>query len=543
MASASKDSWTSAAPARLSRRALLTTLSTAPLAAPALATADREQRVAKFVVSAEPSSLDPVWTTANGTHDHGYLVFDTLYGRDDQYAVRPQMLAGHTIADDGLTWRLVLRPGLRFHDGEPVLARDAVASIRRFAARDAFGAALLDATAVLDAPSDDTIRFRLKRPFPLLPNALGKTGGPMPAIMPERLAQTDPRKAVTEMIGSGPYRFNVAERVSGALLVYDRFDAYVPRPEGEPSFTAGPKRAHLQRVEWHIIPDQQTAAHALAAKEVDWLSVVPPDLLAGLRADPTIKIRILDRAGSICIMRFNHLYPPFDNPAIRRALLGAVSQREFMIGVSGSDPDGWRDGVGVFPPDTPMANDAGLDVLTGPRDLEAVAHAIRAAGYRGEPVTLLAARNTAIGYALAEIGADLLRKVGMNVAFLAMDFASLVQRRANMAPPDQGGWNMFFTTLGSADTLDPSSHLGLRGNGRNAWFGWPTAPKLEALRLAWIQTVDPLEQRRLAVALQQQFWLDVPEIPLGALYLSTAHRRGLVGMRSGFPQFYDLRWA
>jgi peptide/nickel transport system substrate-binding protein len=528
---------------RLDRRALLTTAVTAPLAAPALAKADSAQRLLKFMLGAEPSSLDPVWTTANGTHDHGYLVFDTLYGLDDRYEVRPQMVAGHTVSDDGLTWRLVLRPGLRFHDGEKVLARDAVASIRRFAARDAFGAALLDATDVLDAPSDDTIRFRLNRPFPLLPNVLGKTGAPMPAIMPERLALTDPHRAVSDMIGSGPFRFIAAERVSGSLLSYHRFEGYVPRPDGDPSFTAGPKRVHLDRVEWHIIPEPQTAAHALMAGEMDWWSVVPPDLLAGLRTAPALDTRILDGAGAICIMRFNHLHPPFDNPAIRRALLGAVSQREFMQGVSGSDPDGWRDGVGVFPPGTPMANDAGMDLLNGPRDLAAVAQAIRSAGYQGEPVTLLAARNAEVGYGLAVIGADLLRKVGMNVEFLTMDFASLVQRRANMSPPAQGGWNIFFTALGSADTLDPASHLGIRGNGRKAWFGWPSAPKLEALRAAWLRTADPLEQRRLSVALQQQFWLDVPNIPLGALYLSSAYRRQLTGMRSGFPQFYNLRWA
>ena len=127
--------------------------------------------------------------------------------------------------------------------------------------------------------SDTVIEFRLKQPFPLLPNALGKTGTSMPCIMPERLAKTDPNKQVTEMVGSGPFRFKADERVPGALVVYERNRDYVPRPDGPPTFTAGPKVVHYDRVEWRVIPDPATAANALVNGEVDWWQASTPDLL------------------------------------------------------------------------------------------------------------------------------------------------------------------------------------------------------------------------------------------------------------------------
>ena len=141
-----------------------------------------------------------------------------------------------------------------------MLARDCVASIRRWGARDGFGQALLAATDEISAPDDRTIVFRLKYPFPLLPDALAKTPPSMCPIMPERLAATDPYKQVTEMVGSGPYRYKADERVAGSRVVYERNTKYVPRPDGTPDGTAGPKIAHFDRIEWQIIPDAGTVA-------------------------------------------------------------------------------------------------------------------------------------------------------------------------------------------------------------------------------------------------------------------------------------------
>ncbi|HEY8871406.1 MAG TPA: ABC transporter substrate-binding protein, partial [Stellaceae bacterium] len=158
--------------------------------------------------------LDPVVTFNRQTRNYAYLVFDTLYGLDTNWQPQPQMVEGHEVEDDGLTWLLRLRDGLSFHDKEPVLARDVVASIRRFGVRIPFASALMAATDELSAPDDRTVRFRLKRPFPQLPMALAGPGGAVPVIMPERLAATSPFQQVKEVVGSGPYRFLKDQHIS-----------------------------------------------------------------------------------------------------------------------------------------------------------------------------------------------------------------------------------------------------------------------------------------------------------------------------------------
>src|SRR6516164_8778201 len=320
--------------------------------------------------------------------NYAYLVFDTLYGIDTSWAAQPQMVEGHQVEEDGLTWTLRLRDGLRFHDKEPVLARDVVVSIRRFAARIIFANALMTATDELSAPDDRTVRFRLNRPFPHLPDALAGPGGIVPAIMPERLAVTSPFKPVAEIIGSGPYRFLADEHITGARAAYERFPLYQPRAAGPVGFTSGPKIAHFDRIEWLTL-DQFSAMAALRNGEVDWKDSPLPDLAKALTGDPNITV-ILQYATAMGFLRFNHLHSPFDNAAVRRALLGAVDQAEAMTAVAGTDRTFWHDGIGLFPAGTPLANDAGIEVLRRPRDYIAVRQALAQAGYNGEKIAVLA---------------------------------------------------------------------------------------------------------------------------------------------------------
>ena len=349
------------------------------LAAPRLGRAERTSKLV-FVPTEDLGALDPVIIGIRSTRNHAYLVFDTLYGIDVSWAAQPQMVEGHQVEEDGLSWTLTLRDGLRFHDKEPVLARDVVASIRRFAARISLANALMVATEELSAPDDRRVRFRLKRPFPHLPEALAGPGSNVPAIMPERLATTSPFKPVDEIIGSGPYRFLRDEHVSGARAAYERFPLYRPRTAGPVGFTAGPKVAHFDRVEWLTL-DPFSAMAALRNGEIDWWELPPSDLVEQLARDRDITV-IPQYATAMGILRFNHLHPPFNNVAVRRALLGAVDQAEAMTAVAGTDRAFWHDGIGLFPAGTPFANDAGIDVFR--RDYVAVWQALASAGYNGE---------------------------------------------------------------------------------------------------------------------------------------------------------------
>ncbi len=511
----------------------------AALAAPRIGRG-AERRALRFVPQADVAVLDPIWTTSYQTRDHAFLVFDTLFGQDAGFAAQLQMLDAAAPDADGLRWTLRLRPGLLFHDGTPVLARDCVASIRRWAVRDSFGQALLAATDGLSAPDDGTIVFRLSRPFPLLPDALAKTA-PVPCvIMPERLAATDAFKQVSEMVGSGPYRFLADERVPGARVAYARFDGYVPRPGGTPSRTAGPKRAGFDRVEWTVIQDAATAGAALQRGEVDWWLAANPDLLPRLRADRRLVVRTQDPAGIIGTMRFNQLHPPFDNAGVRRAVLGAVTQADHMQAVSGPDRALWADGVGFFCPGTPLASTAGMEALTAPRDLDRSRRELEAAGYHGERVVLLVPTDIPSTNALAEVTADLFRRLGLNLDAQAMDWGTAVQRRTSMEPVERGGWSVFQTSWSGLDMATPAGHPFLRGNGLKAAPGWPSSPALEGLRDGWLRADGAGAQRALAEQMQVQAFQDVPYVPLGQQFQQTAYRADIMGIQPGLPVFWNV---
>src|SRR5580704_16007272 len=320
------------------RRDLLKTAAAATLSAgvaPRLGRGADRAKTLVFVPTSDLTILDPVVTGARPTRNSAYLVFDTLYGIDIEWKAQPQMVEGHTVEEDGLTWTLKLRDGLRFHDKEPVLARDVVASIRRFAPRVSFATALMATTHELSAPDDRTVQFRLKRAFPHLREALAGPGANVPAIMPERLAAQSPDKPIAEVVGSGPFRFLASEHVSGARAVFERFEAYQPRGGGPVGFTAGPKVAHFDRVEWLTL-DPFSAAGALRRGEIDWWENPPRDLVDQISSDANITV-VPHYATAIGVMSFNHLYPPFDNPAIRRALLGAVDQAEAISAIAGTN--------------------------------------------------------------------------------------------------------------------------------------------------------------------------------------------------------------
>ncbi|MCC6718167.1 MAG: ABC transporter substrate-binding protein [Acetobacteraceae bacterium] len=512
---------------------------TAALAAPSVVRAQNASTL-RFVPHADPSSLDPVWTTADITRNVSLTVFDTLYGVDKEGNPHPQMLAGATLSSDGLTWEGTLRDGLKFHDGTPVLARDAVASVNRAFKRDALGQAAAARMNEMTAPSDKTIRIRLKTKFGLLPTALSAY---TTAVMPERIAgKTDANTQIPEVMGSGPYKFKADERIPGARIVFERNAAYVPRPAGGvDSFTAGPKVPHFERVVWTIMPDPATAMSALLNNEIDWWENPTIDLIPALKKDRRLVLENKDPAGSIGCLRFNHLLPPFDNVKMRQAVQTAINQRDVMEAVAGAEPSMIRVPAGLFIPGSPLANDEGFDRVAKWGNIELAKKQLAEAGYKGERIVVLSATSIPSIWAEAQVANDVLKRMGLNIDVVAVEWGTVVQRRASTETIDKGGWNIFYTYLGGAGNLSPASMSAARGNGRRAWFGWPDMPKMEALRDKWFEAPDMAAQKALVRQMQALAWDEVPYVNLGSYVGVTGYFNYLKGIRDGFPQMYGVR--
>ena len=527
---------------RIGRRAAITSASAAiaaPLAAPALAASERE-RVLKFMPQVDLVTLDPHYSMTNVTRNHGGLVFDQLYGTDSAFKAQPQMAEGHTVEDDGKRWKIRLREGLRFHDGEPVLARDCAASIRRWGRRDVLGVELLRIADEISAADDRTIEFRFKRPFLKLAEALGKPGAYMPAMMPERLAVTDPYKQIPEIVGSGPFRYVAGERLQGVRNVYARFDGYVPRPNGKPDRAAGPKIVNFERVIWTTMPDQGIALAALQKGEQDWWEFASQDLLPLVRKDPNLRGEVLETEGNYIMVRFNHLQPPFNRPEMRKVILRALNQEDFCAAVGGGTADLQRPNAGFFPLGMPDATETGLSALRPPlTDAQANA-ALKAAGYAGEKIVQISPADYPNVRAANEVLADLLKRIGINLEYVSTDWSSMTQRVIRKDAPEAGGWHIHMLNVPCLSVASPLVNSRLRGTGSEE-SGWYTGARYEELRAEWLLAEQPDDRRRLAEALQRECLDTVPLVPGGITLQPAAWRADLDGVLGGVPKFWNVR--
>ncbi len=511
----------------------------AKFSAPALAQG-ANARTLRFVPQANLANFDPIWTTQYVVRNAAALVWDTLYGFDDKLQPQRQMVESEEVSADGLTWTFRLRAGLKFHDGEPVLAKDCVASLARWAVRDSMGQMVVAIQQELTATDDRTFRWMLKKPYPKLLTALGKNSTPMAFIMPERIAKTDPFKQIGEYIGSGPMRFAAKEWVPGAKSVFEKFDGYVPRNEPA-SWLAGGKKMLVDRIEWIVMPDPATASAALQNGEIDWWETPISDLVPLLRKNPNVMVDIADPLGNVGSFRMNWLYPPFNNVLARRAVLTAMSQEDYMRAIVGDDDKLWKPLPGYFTPGTPLYTEEGGDILKGPRNLDAAKKLLAQSGYAGEPVTCLVAQDQSITKAQGEVTADLLKRMGMNVDFAAIDWGTVGQRRAMKTPPGKGGWQMFHTWHAGADCISPAPYIAIRATGDKAWFGWPSDAKTETEIAAWFDA-KTLDDEKAAINRVNKAALDaVIYAPTGFFLAYQAWRKNVSGVVKGpLPFFWGV---
>ncbi|SKA31731.1 peptide/nickel transport system substrate-binding protein [Enhydrobacter aerosaccus] len=494
----------------------------APLAVPAQA-----QTVLRFAPHSDLKILDPIWTTALITTDHGMMVYDTLFAVDDKLEVKPQMVDKWEVSPDKLTWTFTLRDGLEWHDGTPVTAEDCVASLKRWGAKDTMGQKLMSAVTELSAPDAKTIKMVLSQPYGLVLETLGKSSSNIPFMMPKRIAQTDPNTQITDPTGSGPFIFKKDEWKPGEKIVYVKNPRYKPRNE-PPSGLAGGKVAKVDRVEWIWIADTQTQANALMAGEIDILEMVPPDLLPLLEKDKNIKTFVVNTAGRQYAMRFNTLYKPFDNPKIRLAALYALDQKEILEANVG-DPKYYTVCKSLFPCGSPLESTKGWeDKLSG--NAAKAKQLLQEAGYDGTPIVMMHQTDVPGHNNLATVAKPQLEKAGFKVDLQPMDWQTLVSRRAKKDPPDKGGWNVFFTSWGSTDVLNPVSTAFLNASCDKATFGWPCDAELEKLRDAYAKETDPAKQKAIAEQVQLRM-LDYPtHAPLGQYTAPSAMRSNITGL-------------
>jgi peptide/nickel transport system substrate-binding protein len=512
----------------------------AGLSAPAAAQA---KGVLKVIPHASLTTLDPVATTGYIVRNHGYMIWDTLFAMNEKLEVQPQMASGVEISADKLTYRITLRDGLAWHDDTPVTSADCVPSLERWGKVDGMGIRLMTYVESITADGPKTIVIKLKRPYGFVLESIGKLSTNVPFMMPKRLAEKPHTERLTanDMIGSGPFRWVAGEYRPGARTVYVRNPKYVPRSEAA-SNASGGKVVHLEGVEWINFPDPTTALNALMSGEVDYYEQVPADLLPVVSRAPGVKLGNFNPLGNVGMGRFNHLAAPTNNPGVRRAIATAINQADVLKAAIGQ-ADFMRECHSIVPCGTTFESKAGADNI-GKGRLDEARRILRESGYNGERIVLLATTDIPVQTAMATVVADTLKRIGMNVDAQAMDWATVLQRRTNRNPVDQGGWNMFFTWWEGADVLDPVVQFAMSGAGDRAWVGWANDPETEALRTRFAEAGSVDEKKKLTDEIQKrQFETGNFQAYLGQFFVATGFRENVSGILNAPPFFWNIRKA
>jgi peptide/nickel transport system substrate-binding protein len=468
------------------------------------------------------------------------MVYDTLLAMDANFKVQPQM-AEYKVSDDKLTYTFTLRDGLKWHDGAPVTAEDCVASLKRWGKADGMGQKLMDFTASIEATDAKTITLKLKEPYGLVLESIGKPSSLVPFMLPKRLAEAPAGTPLPEQIGSGPFKLVKAEFQPGVKAVFEKNKDYVPRKEPA-SWTSGGKVVKVDRVEWVTMADAQTAVNALQSGDIDFIENPAWDILPVLAADKDLVVHTLSPLGFQTLGRMNFLYPPFDNIKVRRAAFLAMSQKPVLDALVGN-PEYYKVCGAVFGCGTPLATDVGSETLVKGDGMAEARKLLTESGYDGTPVVVMAPGDVVTLKAQPIVVAQQLRDAGFKVDVQATDWQTVVSRRASQKSPKEGGWNMFFTNWAGPDVLNPVANMSVGGRGtKGGWFGWFENPKMEELRDKFARATSPDEQKKFAAEIQALAFEQVAYIPLGQYEAPSVWRKSLSGVVDGpaTPVFWNI---
>ena len=502
-----------------------------------IAGAEAQPSVIKVVPHADLRVLDPHLATPLITKMHGAAFYETLLTWDSKLNIRPMAAQSLSVSADRLTYTFTMRPGVKFHDGTPVRSQDAVASLKRWMARDSLGRRLNGLVSAYEIQSDQVFSLKLKEPDAFVEFTLGAVGALLPQIMREKDAMTDPNTAVTEIVGSGPFRFVASEWVPGSKVVYAKNPDYVSRTEATDGL-AGARIVKVDRVEWTIIPDPATAAAALGKGEVDFWDTVALDQLPVLAKNKDIVTGKLVPLPYVANIRMNQIQPPFNNVKVRQAVAHLLDQNELMQAAIG-DPDWYATCLAFFVCGSPNGTLAGSEPYARPSVAKAK-EALAASGYKGEKVVILGTKELAPIGGMVEVLNQRMKEAGFNVELRMMAWGVLTTL-INKNPPDADSWHIFATYSTGGVMHHPLTNIfaDMDCNAKNV-AGWPCDQEQMRLRAAYLKASGDAQKPALD-ALHRRIWDQVVYVPGGQFDAPFAWRKTLYGVAPmALPVFWNI---
>ncbi|RUS46588.1 ABC transporter substrate-binding protein [Cohnella sp. AR92] len=389
----------------------------------------------KVAVTAQPPTLDSATTASALALDIAGNIFETLFTLNENYEPTPVLAESYTKSDDGLTYTIKLRQGVKFHNGKELTSDDVVASMNRWLVTSSRAKALLEGAnfSALDA---GTVELKLAKPNPDVLVLLSAQAA-FPAIFPKEVIDSAPAEGITDYIGTGPYKLQEWKQDQYIHLV--RNEDYVS-PEGEPSGFAGKKEAATPNLYYYFVPDNATRIAGVKSGEYDIADSIPTENFEELSADSGVNLS--SYPGGTLTAFLNSSEGAFKNEKLRQAAVAALNADDILL-ASFANPDLYKLDPGYMnPSQTQWASTAGSEYYNQ-NDQEKAKQLLQEAGYNGEKIVLLTTPDYSEMYAATLVIQEELKQVGFNVDVLSSDFPTFLKTK-----DEHSKWNLMVTSNG-----------------------------------------------------------------------------------------------
>ncbi len=451
----------------------------------------------------EPPHLDEHQSTAELIAVLGYCAYEGLFTYDADYQPIPELVAEHTVSEDGLTHTMALRQGVMFHNGEPLTAADAIASVERWGRISGVGKRLMEKTAELAQVDDSTIEFRLNEPYGTILIALAHNTQAC-TIHPKSIldaAGDEPMTDPAQYVGTGPYR--LAEWRRDAAMRFERFDDYQSAPGDVPNGYGGRKYAYADAIEFIPVPDEAARVAGLQAGDYQLGLDIGNDQYEVLNGAPGIIAEILTPT-NWDVFFLNWSSPLMSNLAMRQAVQAAFDHLPMLQSGRGGD-EFVRLDPGLMMQQTPWYSTAGEEFYNV-NDPDLARAKLEEAGYDGTPLRFMTTQEYSYMYGEAIVAQQQLEAVGITVDLQVTDWATVLERRAQ---PEE--WDMFGTGHGFVPDPSQISYVGQM----NQYPGWWSSESSLELAAELLAESDFDTRKGVFDQIQEAHYTEIPAIKIG----------------------------
>ena len=461
----------------------------------------------------EPQSLDPMASTADLVSNIMMHVYESLYTFDANLNAAPMLAADMPkVSADGLTYDIELRKGVKLHSGRDLDAEDVVASLKRWFEMTPRGKSVAASLGKIEAKGPNALTVVFTAPVPAFLTHMALPSGYAAIMAKETIANP-----LAQFVGTGPYKFQ--ERKPDQYVILTKFDGYVARTEA-PSGYAGKREAKIAELRFIPAPNANTRVEGVVAGQYHYADQLPVESFKRLSGTASVKPILVSPYGFPYLV-LNTKQGPFANKQVRQAFQLALSDTEMLMAAFGDDKF-FKATAAHFPEKSPFHSMAGAAAYDK-ADAAAAKKLLAEAKYDGTSIRILNSKQYEFHNRIAQVMAQNLQAAGFKTQLDVVDWATLVQRRA-----DPALYDVYVTH--STHLPEPMLSPPQLGNGAPGW--WDTPAKKAALD-AFNAEADPVKRGALWAKVQEVVYDEVPYIRVGdfaALHAASAKLQGVTPM-------------